>query len=242
MVSTGAEKKRFVREKFAAVTERYDLLNSVLSLSADRYWRWVTIRELAEFPEGPILDLCAGTLPLSAEIVRQAPRPVAAVDFCIDMLRHGAERLGENGVGRFVIPICGDGEELPLVSDRFKGITVAFGVRNLSRADKGLREMLRVLAPGGKLAILEFSRPKNLLFAPFYRFYLHRLLPKLAGLVSGDEAAYRYLADSIQAFYDSPVLATMMEEAGFRDVRYRPLTMGVVTLYTGRKNGPSRSK
>jgi demethylmenaquinone methyltransferase/2-methoxy-6-polyprenyl-1,4-benzoquinol methylase len=234
-IPTGREKKRFVRDKFAAVTRRYDLLNSLLSCYVDHYWRWVTIRELREFTDGPILDLCAGTLPLSAEIVRQQPRLVVAVDFCYEMLHYGAERFQDTKTGAQIVPVCGDGEELPLPDGTFQGITVAFGVRNLSLPDKGLREMLRVLVPGGKLAILEFSRPRNLLFAPLYTFYLHRVLPFVAGIISGDEEAYTYLAKSIQSFYEPGVLASMMEEAGFREVSYRPLTMGIVTLYTGRK-------
>ncbi|MDL1959528.1 MAG: ubiquinone/menaquinone biosynthesis methyltransferase [Deltaproteobacteria bacterium] len=236
MIPTGKEKKRFVRDKFASVSRRYDLLNGLLSFYIDHYWRWVTTRELDEFKQGPILDLCAGTLSLSAEIVRQIERPVVAVDFCYEMLHYGAVQW-KNGSkkAKHIVPVCGDGEYLPLHDLKFQGITVAFGVRNLSRPEQGLREMLRVLKPGGKLAILEFSRPKNPIFSPIYRLYLHKLLPFMAGVISGDKEAYRYLADSIQGFYEPDILAAMMRDAGFREVKHRSLTIGIVTLYTGRK-------
>ncbi|OGQ96990.1 MAG: SAM-dependent methyltransferase [Deltaproteobacteria bacterium RIFOXYD12_FULL_57_12] len=237
---TPEDKKKFVREKFAAISPRYDLLNSVLSMQIDRYWRWVTTRELKEFPEGAILDLCAGTLPLSLELARQAPqRQVLAVDFCEDMLRSGHKNLPASAVrdGRAarITAVCGDGEEIPAAAGSFWGVTVAFGVRNLSRVQQGLEEMCRVLRPGGKLLILEFSRPRNPLVKPVYNFYLNRILPRVAGLVSGDKEAYEYLASSIAEFYEPQELLGMMQKAGFSRVYCRPLTMGIVTLYVGIK-------
>jgi demethylmenaquinone methyltransferase/2-methoxy-6-polyprenyl-1,4-benzoquinol methylase len=230
------DKKVFVKEKFAAISPRYDLLNSVLSFQADRYWRWITTRELKEFPEGPVLDLCAGTLPLSLELTRQTKnRQVLAVDFCEDMLRAGIKSMGENRRRSRIQPICGDGEEIPARDNGFWGVTVAFGVRNLANTLKGLQEMHRVLRPGGKLLILEFSRPRNPIFKPIYNFYLNRLLPKLAGVISGDKEAYDYLASSIAAFYEPEELVAMMQKAGFSKSTARPLTMGIVTLYVGVK-------
>jgi len=230
------EKKRFVRDKFAAISSKYDFLNSLLSLKVDSYWRWVTTRELKEFPEGAILDLCAGTLPLSLELTRQAPkRIVVAVDFCEDMLLSGLQSLPRDERKNRIGAVCGDGEEIPAASESFWGITVAFGVRNLARTEKGLTEMYRVLKPGGKLLILEFSRPRNRFFKPVYNFYLHRILPKVAGLVSGDKEAYEYLASSIAQFYEPEQLLSMIKEAGFSRQYCRPLTMGIVTIYVGIK-------
>ena len=230
------DKKRFVRDKFASISGKYDFLNSLLSLKVDRYWRWVTTRELKEFPEGAVLDLCAGTLPLSLELTRQAPkRKVLAVDFCEDMLRSGLKSLPADERRNRIGAVCGDGEEIPAASEAFWGVTVAFGVRNLARTQQGLAEMYRVLKPGGKLLILEFSRPRNAVFKPVYNFYLNRVLPKVAGLVSGDKEAYEYLASSIAEFYEPEDLLAMIKKAGFSRQYCRPLTMGIVTIYIGIK-------
>jgi demethylmenaquinone methyltransferase/2-methoxy-6-polyprenyl-1,4-benzoquinol methylase len=230
------EKKRFVRDKFASISKDYDFLNSLLSMKVDLYWRWVTTRELKEFPEGAILDLCAGTLPLSLELTRQAPaRNVVAIDFCEDMLLSGLKTLPDDERRDRITAVCGDGEEIPAASEKFWGVTVAFGVRNLARTEKGLVEMWRVLKPGGKLLILEFSRPRNPFFKPIYNFYLNKVLPKIAGLVSGDKEAYEYLASSIAKFYEPEDLLAMMKVAGFSRQYCRPLTMGIVTLYIGIK-------
>lgn len=232
------EKKIFVRRKFSSISHRYDLLNSTLSFLVDRYWRWRTVRELREFPFGPVLDLCAGTLPVARELARQAPaREVVAMDFCEDMLRAGInnKRSGGKALNQRIYPVAADGEKIAAKSGTFQGVTVAFGVRNLARTLEGIREMARVLKPGGKLLILEFSRPDNPLIKPLYNFYLNRVLPRLAGLVSGDKEAYEYLASSIGAFYEPAELMAMMKDAGFRDIKRLPLTFGIVSIYRGTK-------
>lgn len=230
------EKKKFVRDKFASISSRYDLLNSLLSFQVDRYWRWTTTRELSQFQTGSVLDLCAGTLPLSLELTRQAKqRKVLAVDFCEDMLRSGVKTLPNDGRKERIFPVCGDGEEIPAPDNTFWGCTVAFGVRNLSRTQKGLNEMHRVLKPKGKLLVLEFSRPSNPIIKPLYNFYLNKVLPKIAGLVSGDKEAYEYLASSIAAFYEPEELLQMIRTAGFASAERKPLTFGIVTLYIGVK-------
>lgn len=230
------EKKKFVRAKFASISKRYDLLNSLLSLQIDRYWRWRTTRELRDYPAGYVLDLCAGTLPLSLELTRQAPqRLVMAVDFCEDMLRTGVEHLPADPRRARILPVCGDGEEIPAPSDSFWGCTVAFGVRNLGSAQRGIGEMHRVLHKGGKLLILEFSRPTNPIIKPLYNLYLNRILPAIAGMVSGDKEAYEYLATSIAGFYEPEEVLEMMRQAGFSETRRLPMTFGIVSLYIGVK-------
>jgi len=232
---TPEEKKKFVKEKFSSISRSYDLINSLVSFKIDWYWRWITTRELKQFPEGAVLDLCAGTLPLSLELTRQAKeRQVIAIDFCEDMLRAGVAALPQDRRGR-ICPVCGDGEEIPAKNNSFWGCTVAFGVRNLSRTQKGLAEMYRVLKPTGKLLILEFSRPTNPIIKPLYFFYLNTILPKIAGVVSGDKEAYDYLASSIAQFYEPTVLMKMMKTAGFETVYARKLTFGIVTIYVGVK-------
>ncbi len=230
------EKKRFVREKFSSISKEYDLLNTLLSFNIDRYWRWVATRMLREFPDGSVLDLCAGTLPLSLELARQAPRrQVLAVDFCEDMLRAGGKRLARDARRQRILPVCGDGEKIPVAENSVCGITVGFGVRNNSRTMEALREMHRVLVPGGKLLILEFSRPRHPVVKPVYNFYLNRMLPRMAGLISGDQEAYEYLASSIAKFYEPEELLRLMRHAGFAEVRRRPLTFGIVSIYVGVK-------
>ncbi len=228
------EKKAYVREKFSRVTRRYDLVNTLGSLSLDHWWRYEAVRELARYP-GPILDLCAGTLTLSKEIVRQRPRLVLALDICFDMLSYGVYRLRNHPALSFIRPVCGDGEKIPFPANYFWGETVAFGVRNLAHLEKGLSEMFRVLKPGGKVVILEFSRPQAPIFAPVYRFYLNNVLSRLGGWLTGDQEAYSYLAQSIAAFPSPEEFVSLMEKTGFRSVSYRPLTLGVVTIYTGLK-------
>ncbi len=230
------EKKEFVRHKFSAISSKYDLLNSVLSMQIDRYWRWKTTRLLRDYPAGQVLDLCAGTLPLSLELARQAKkRQVLAVDFCEDMLRHGVASLPQDDRRDRIFPVCGDGEEIPAPDNKFWGCTVAFGVRNLSRTQQGLEEMHRVLKSGGKLLILEFSRPSNPFIKPLYNFYLEKILPKIAGMISGDKEAYEYLASSIAAFYEPEELMDMMKKAGFENPKRKTMTFGIVSLYIGIK-------
>lgn len=224
-------KKAYVHDKFSSISGKYDLLNSLLSFRMDAYWRWRTVRMLNDAPAGWVLDLCAGTMPLSRALVRgRAGRRVLAVDFCFDMLAAGTAGLPGN-----VVPVCGDGERIPAARDMFHGVTVAFGVRNLGRTMDGLREMHRVLRPGGRLLVLEFSRPTAPVIKQVYNFYLNRVLPRVAGMVSGDREAYEYLAESIAAFYEPAELMGMMEEAGFTGVRRVPLTFGVVSVYVGVK-------
>ncbi len=224
-------KKDYVRDKFSSISGRYDLINSLLSFRLDRYWRWRTVRMLRDFPSGRVLDLCAGTMPLSRALIKAAPkRGVLAVDFCYEMLK-----AGMTGLSGRIVPVCGDGEKIPAANASFWGVTVAFGVRNLGRTMDGLREMHRVIKPGGRLLILEFSRPTVPVIKQGYNFYLNHVLPKLAGLVSGDRDAYEYLASSIAAFYEPAELMGMMKDAGFATVKRVPLTFGVVSVYLGFK-------
>jgi demethylmenaquinone methyltransferase / 2-methoxy-6-polyprenyl-1,4-benzoquinol methylase len=235
-MQTPEAKKKFVKEKFSSISGRYDLLNSLLSLQIDRYWRWRTTRLLRKFPDGWVLDLCAGTMPLTLELTRQAPeRKVLAIDFCEDMLRAGAKALPSDDRKARIFPACGDGEIIPAPSNAFWGCTVAFGVRNLSQTLQGLREMYRILRPSGKLLILEFSRPTHPIIKPLYSLYLNRVLPAIAGLISGDREAYQYLASSIAAFYEPEELLTMMREAGFTSASRTPMTFGIVSIYIGIK-------
>lgn len=227
------DKKRFVRSKFASVTTRYDLLNSLLSLGIDKSWRTRTARSLQAMPPGPVLDLCAGTLPLSLVINKKTGRQVWALDFCMDMLTYGKGRIKNTKYEKAIRLIQGDAEAIPARSGSFSGVTIAFGLRNLADRKKGLMEMFRVLKPGGILAVLEFSRPTMKVFSTLYFIYLENILPTIGGMVSGDKEAYQYLARSIKEFPPPREIARQMTDTGFSHVRFAPLTMGIVHLYVG---------
>ncbi len=228
------EKKDFVQEKFASVTEKYDFLNSLLSFGIDHLWRRSTIKTLSGVT-GPVLDLCAGTLPLTKELFRQGHRDIVALDFCFDMLKFGVEKNKDKELINSLRAVCGDGENLPLKENSFSGFTVAFGIRNLSDLPKGFSEVFRILKPGGKGAILEFSRPTFFPFKILYFFYLQRILPQIGGLISGDKEAYRYLAESIKGFCSPKEVCQMLKDSGFTHITYRPMTLGIVTLYQCQK-------
>ena len=229
-------RKEYVRQTFASISHRYDFLNGLLSLLFDRCWRWHIARLLADVPEGPVLDLCAGTLSLSREIARQNPdQYIYALDFCENMLKAGVQKLQDDPHSSRISPLCGDGEAIPTLGDIFCGCTVAFGMRNLINRQQCLAEIYRVLRPEGRLLILEFSRPTNRLFKPIYRCYLHHIMPCIAGVCAENREAYKYLAQSIALFYEPKELLAMMRAAGFTQVERRQLTLGIVSIYIGKK-------
>ncbi|MCI5117126.1 MAG: ubiquinone/menaquinone biosynthesis methyltransferase [Candidatus Electrothrix sp. LOE1_4_5] len=230
------EKKTYVRNTFASLSQRYDFLSSLFSLLLDHSWRRHTTRLLHDVPEGPVLDLCAGTLSLSRELACQAEnRHVFSLDLCENMLKAGLKKLHNDPYNARIFPICGDGEVIPTGKDVFSGCTVAFGVRNLANIRRGLAEIYRVLQPGGKLLILEFSRPTNRLFRPIYTCYLHYIMPCIAGVCTADKEAYKYLARSIALFYEPEELFIMMQKAGFSHLERKKLTFGIVSIYIGIK-------
>ncbi len=225
-----------VRRMFASIVGRYDLLNRLLSLRRDVYWRRVAVA-LGEVPRGgDVLDLCAGTGDVALEIVRQGSGArVIAVDNCEPMLirgLHKAKRANAADQIRFAVAPA---EELPFADATFDRAFVAFGVRNIADRRRGLREMARVLKPDGRAIILEFSTPSSPLFGPLYRFYSHRILPWIGGLLSGNRAAYEYLPASVDGFPSPEGLQALMEDAGFIDVSVVHLTFRIVTVHQGRK-------
>jgi len=225
-----------VRRMFASIVGRYDLLNRLLSLRRDVYWRRFAVA-LGQIPRGgDVLDLCAGTGDVALEIVRQGSGArVIAVDNCEPMLirgLHKAKRANAADQIRFAVAPA---EELPFADATFDRAFVAFGVRNIADRRRGLREMARVLKPDGRAIILEFSTPSSPLFGPLYRFYSHRILPWIGGLLSGNRAAYEYLPASVDGFPSPEGLQALMEDAGFIDVSVVHLTFRIVTVHQGRK-------
>jgi len=227
------DKASFVHQSFTNIARRYDSLNSLLSFGLDRYWRWQTVRKLRSATAGLFLDLCGGTMPLALALSRRYPqRQVLCLDFCAEMLHAGLAKP-EIADSPRLLPLCGNAQELPFADNSVAGITVGFGVRNLDDLRRGIGEMRRVLRPGGKVAILEFSRPDNPFFKPLYNIYKNLLLPLIAGVLSGDKNAYAYLASSIEGFLPPGKMLRMLADCGFIEVKAQPLSLGIVTVYTG---------
>lgn len=237
MGSDPAEVKRAeVRHMFASIVHRYDLLNRLLSFRRDVYWRRVAVTQGQIPPRGRVLDLCAGTADVALEVVRQVSNvQVIAVDNCEPMLARGLHKARKAGVADQVRFVAAPAERLPLADATFDGVFVAFGVRNLADRQRGLEEMARVLRPGGRVVILEFSTPPSPAFGSFYRWYSHSILPWVGGVLSGNRAAYEYLPSSVDDFPSPEELRVQMENTGFFQVSILPLTHGIVTLHQGRR-------
>jgi demethylmenaquinone methyltransferase/2-methoxy-6-polyprenyl-1,4-benzoquinol methylase len=225
----------FVKNIFDDISIRYDLANSILSGFLDKVWRMHAVRLLAEPRYRTILDFCAGTLPLTFQLLKNGPKQVAALDLSAAMLEVGRKKMDPALKDDVKGLVCGEGERLPFMDGCFDGAMAAFGVRNLENLRAGLAEIHRTLKPGGRLVILEFSRPDAPMFSQVYKTYLFHILPRLAGLISGDRSGYDYLARSIYEFWDRAELTAMLLEAGFSSVRLQSLTFGVVTIYCADK-------
>ncbi|MBK1881742.1 ubiquinone/menaquinone biosynthesis methyltransferase [Luteolibacter pohnpeiensis] len=218
----------YVRDAFARIADRYVLTNHVLSLGTDIWWRRVVTSRIKKWKPAALLDVASGTGDLALEIQDECPNcEVIASDFCAEMLAHAAER----GIEKTVVA---DALNLPFSDGKFDVVTVAFGLRNMADYPAALREMHRVLKPGGHLLILDFSLPQNLLRGP-YRFYLHRILPHLAGWLTGEKDAYEYLGGSIEQFPAGEKMNALLESVGFSETIDTPLTFGVVSIYQGTK-------
>ena len=222
---------RRVREMFAKISPRYDLLNHLLSANIDSRWRRRVVRKLKPLltKDARVLDVGCGTGDLSIELFEKTAARVTGIDFCRPMLK-----LAKAKAPRLTF-IEGDALRLPFADRSFEGLTIGFALRNLASVEEGLSELLRVLEPGGVLAILEFSHPVVPVFRRLVGFYNRRLLPWVGGLLSGSRGAYEYLPDSISKFPDQQTLATMMRTAGFEEVCFENLSGGIAALHTGRR-------
>ncbi|MDP2576204.1 MAG: ubiquinone/menaquinone biosynthesis methyltransferase [Candidatus Palauibacterales bacterium] len=230
-----AERARAVREMFSAIAPRYDLLNHLLSLNIDRFWRRRAIDHLGweARPRGLYLDSCTGTYDLAIELAHRpgfAGRVVAA-DFADAMLREGRPKIRPYPV----IPVNADALHLPAVSGCFDGAMIAFGIRNLTDIDAGVRELHRVLRPGGHLVILDFSTPERQPLRGLYLNYFTRLLPLVGRLVSKHSYAYSYLPESVRAFDEPDQLAERLRTAGFVEIGWKRLSGGIACLWWGER-------
>jgi demethylmenaquinone methyltransferase / 2-methoxy-6-polyprenyl-1,4-benzoquinol methylase len=229
----GDEKRAYVQQIFSEIAPRYDLLNHVLSLNIDKGWRRRALDALgwSRAPRGRYLDLCAGTLDVGAQLVRQAGFGgyVMGADFAEPMLRMGDGKAPASALGA----VAADALHLPVGNAVFDGAIVAFGIRNVAALDAGLREVHRTLREGARFVILEFSTPRNALVRLSYQLYFHTVLPVVGRVVSGHKTAYTYLPRSVAHFPVEEELAQRMTAAGFRDVRWTPLSFGIAAIHVG---------
>lgn len=228
-----------VRDMFATIAGRYDLLNHLLSGQMDKRWRRLVakrLRERLESKEAVVLDVACGTGDLSLELFEKIGARVVATDFCRPMLEVAARKIPPLAAagGQLAIPLIeGDALQLPFIDHSFDGVTIAFGLRNLSNVERGLAELFRVLKPGGSLAVLEFSKPVIPGFSLLFQVYFTKLLPFVGGLISGSRSAYQYLPDSVSRFPDQTELVARMQQVGFERVEYQNLTGGIAALHLG---------
>lgn len=223
---------------FGEIAERYDLLNRLLSAGVDQYWRRRTVKLVPPNGNGPILDVCTGTGDLALAYWRAGGKriPVIGIDFTRPMLTVGQQKLREAGASKLVRLVEGDAQQVPFADDTFEIVCVAFGLRNVSDTDQGLREMVRVCRPGGRVAVLEFAMPRWWPLRSVYAWYFRHVLPRIGQtLARNRQAAYDYLPTSVEEFPQNEALVQRMQGAGLHHVCYHRFTLGIAVLYVGVK-------
>ncbi len=219
---------------FEDISPRYDFLNHFLSFGIDLYWRYRLVKQLKLAKGQTVLDVAAGTGDVGFAILKRYDVSVIGLDYAYNMTLLAREKALRRKVQNIAF-VQGDGEALPFADDSFDAITISYGFRNIGHYEIALAEFRRVLKPGGRLAILEFSQPRSKLFGRLYRFYFKQILPRIAGLISQSEA-YRYLPESVEEFPDRKTLLTMLAAAGFANAAFRDLTFGVTSIFSGIKS------
>ncbi len=224
-------KKEQVAEMFDNISKRYDFLNHVLSLSIDKGWRKKVVKMVAQDKPGTILDVATGTADLAIALTKAHPEKIVGLDLSAGMLEVGQKKIEERKLTHIISLKQGDSEDLPFESNSFDAVTVAFGVRNFENLEKGLSEIYRVLRPGGKLLVLEFSQPSSFPFKQVYRFYFKNILPTLGKLISKDQSAYTYLPESVDAFPYGKRFTDILKKLGYQKPDFKPVTFGVAMIY-----------
>ncbi len=229
-------KKEQVAEMFDKIAFRYDFLNHFLSAGIDRRWRKKAIGELFELKPKTVLDVATGTADMPIMLIRQlSPDKVIGIDISENMLDIGRKKITKLGLNERINLQTGDAENIFFSNASFFAVTVAFGVRNFQNLEKGLSEMYRILKPGGKLVILEFSKPTKRYFLPFYKIYLRVVAPGIGKMVSGSLDAYKYLNDSVNAFPEGKAFTAILDKTGFKETYFKKLSFGICTIYCGTK-------
>ncbi len=234
--NTDQTKREEVREMFDNIAPKYDLLNHTLSMSIDRVWRRRVVGEVRRAKPGRILDVATGTGDLAIAMARRIRDvQVLGVDLSEQMLAVARRKIEARGLDGRIVLDRGDAERLAVADASVDVATVAFGVRNFGDLGAGLRELARTIKPGGKVVILEFSRPRNRVFRALYEFYSYKILPRIGGLVSRDKRAYEYLPASVGEFPAPEEFMAMMARAGFRNCRARSQSFGIAQIYIGER-------
>jgi demethylmenaquinone methyltransferase/2-methoxy-6-polyprenyl-1,4-benzoquinol methylase len=234
--SPSVTKKDQVATMFNNISGTYDFLNHFMSLGIDILWRKKAIRELKSLNPGSILDVATGTGDFAFEAIKILnPKKITGVDISAGMLEVARKKIKERNLGHIFSVSLGDSEMLPFEDNQFDAITVAYGVRNYENLEKGLADMHRVLRPGGKIVILEFSKPRQFPIKQLYNFYFKYITPFLGKIFSKDARAYQYLPESVAAFPDGKSFTQLMESVGFSQTKQITLTFGISSIYTGIK-------
>ncbi|MFK7932285.1 MAG: bifunctional demethylmenaquinone methyltransferase/2-methoxy-6-polyprenyl-1,4-benzoquinol methylase UbiE [Saprospiraceae bacterium] len=229
-------KKQQVTEMFDNIAGKYDLLNRVLSLGIDTIWRKKAISKIADLQPKQILDVATGTADVAIEMAKRLqPDKIIGLDISKEMLAVGQTKIENKKIDHIIELTQGDSENLPFEDNSFDAITVAFGVRNFENLEKGMREMNRVLRPGGRLVVLEFSKPSMFPLKQGYNFYFKNILPNIGKLTSKDPKAYTYLYESVQAFPDGENFLAVMRKTGYKNEQQQQLTAGICSIYVGDK-------
>jgi demethylmenaquinone methyltransferase / 2-methoxy-6-polyprenyl-1,4-benzoquinol methylase len=231
-----ATKKEQVADMFNNISKTYDFLNHFMSLGIDIIWRKKAINELKAIKPKRILDVATGTGDLAFEALSMLdPEKIVGVDISAGMLEVAKQKIAKRNLGHKFEVRLGDSERLPFEADEFDAITVAYGVRNFENLEAGLADMFRVLKPGGKLVVLEFSKPKVFPIKQLYNFYFNYITPGIGKLFSKDARAYSYLPESVAAFPDGKDFTVLMDKVGYKTSKSRPLAFGICSIYTGVK-------
>ena len=235
MNSNNKGKKEKVRTMFNDIAGKYDFLNHFLSAGIDKVWLRKVRRLLAPRKPEKILDVATGTGDLAIELSKLKPEEIVGIDIAVDMLEIGKTKLLKSGLNNVITLEQGDSEDIRFEDNYFDAVTVAFGVRNYEDLDKGLKEMCRVMKPGGTVAILEFSKPHAFPVKNIYNFYFKNILPFIGKMISKNNSAYTYLPESVSQFPEDKDFLKAMEKAGFMNPQQKRLTFGIATLYYGSK-------